>query len=313
MGIAVLLFTGCGKESNPAKEREKVKQFVSNYLNTPQYNVKIHVEMEMEENLSRQADIIGRYHGETIAVIFDNEIINTAPVVSPRIDYILEFPPGNIEIAHSAMESLKDAGFTPVLAQRKELGIIEPFEDIKASFTLRNTSEGKCRIEDEDGITSASFSLQRNSDHIFSLPENSGFGLSEGKYSIVCDFSNEENLSVDDLRIAGFSLSHYELPRYSGGLKNINCIPGRTKKLNAHFTPKNGELHILYYKNDAPMESNIFKCDKVGSYTIKAVATDKKGFTAGSPEIRINVVDVPEGMINPDKFEYGEQYEWPFY
>ncbi len=264
--------------------------------------------MEAEENISLIADVVGQYHGKTIAIIVGNQLINSSPLVSPDIDYLIEFPPADKSFVKTAMESLADAKFAPVLARREELGTIEPFQPIRASFQLRSTSRGECEIDDEAGISQRTFRLERRSDHIFVLPENSGLGLGEGNYSIVCSFSNEKNLTVDDLPAAHFSISKYDFPKYKGGLKETTCSLGTKKKLKAQFSPKDNKLDIHYYRDGQVMDSNIFKCDMVGTYIVQAIATDNNGVTAESPEVKMQVIDVPEGLLDAEKTEYGESY-----
>ncbi len=310
LSLTAIVMVGCEKKEPPFLDREEVKAIISKYLENPQYDVKISMEMEGEDNVSLIADVVGHYRDKTVAVKYEGEVISAAPTVSPKIDYFLEFPSGDESFVKSAMESLKDAKFTPVLAHREDLGTITPIQTIQstqASFRVRNASEGQCQVEDETGIPQATFALDRKKKETFSIPEKPGLKFQEGSYSIICSFSNYDKLSIDDLLTARFAVSKYDFPQYGDGLKDMGCSLGKEKKLEAHFTPKGKALDVVYYSNGKAMKSNVFKCDKVGRYIVKAIATDKNGLKAESPEVEIDVIDVREEFFEGEGGE-GESY-----
>ena len=87
----------------------------------------------------------------------------------------------------------------------------------------------------------------------------------------------------------------------------MGCSLGAEKKLKANFTPKGDALDIVYYSNGDALQSNVFKCDKVGKYAVMAIATDENNLKAESPEVTIDVLDINEEFFEGRGGE-GEAY-----
>ncbi len=294
LSLVMMVMSGCEKKEDTLLDRGKARAIISTYLENPRYDVNISVDIERDTPLV--ADVVGYYQNKTVSVKYGKTFISMAPAISPNIDYYLEFPPGNELFVKSAMESLKAAKFTPVLAQREDLGAITAFQAIHGSFRVRSASEGECYIEDKNGTSLSTFKLKHNSIDMFRIPDNSGFGLmNKGEHELVCSFSNVNGLSTDDLLVARFSIASYDTPKYKDGLKDMICALNAKKILNAHFTSKeDNALDVVYYRDGSVLQSNVFKCDKDGEYTVKAIVTDKNGIKAESPEVTIKVTFIPE-------------------
>jgi len=219
------------------------------------------------------------------------------PNVSLEADYYMSIPKGNAAFIHSAMKSLNEAQFLPVLAQVKDLGVQAANQPIESSFTVRHGTLASCSFLDDSSRTYPGFT-QPIEDQKFSLPSNTGFNLHRGEYTLECIFNDEMNRSTEEISAAHFSLTGGTEIVYKHGLKDTTCIIGHKIPLKAYFsTPDSGSLEIIYYDDGTPLENQTFVCENIGKHQVQAIAVDSKGKRIESPLFTFEVQEIPAAFF----------------
>ena len=330
--VASIIVIGCSEKSeSDVLNSVQARVIIAEYFEDVEFDRSIQADVYLESRVI--ADGLGRYEGKWIAVRYGyGDLEQGAPSISPDIDYYLDIPKGNKRFIQIVMRSLRNAKFTPVLSQVEDFGMMKPFGTIKGMLEVRSADSGECRVVDaylncagafdlkpsgknkfqmpynkeftikNEYHCASEFDLKPSGENKFQMPDNKGFSLKSGHYTLLCDFSAKDGLSIFDVEAATFEVPHHDRPLYQGGLENIICEQDYKITLRAVFVDAKGnKIEPVYYDElGKKMESNVFECYGIGIYAVKAIATDEYGSQSESHEGNIYVIDSEEELWPAD-------------
>lgn len=298
---ASVMVVGCSEKttSNEILDTTQAREIIAEYFEDVEFDRNVKADNYIGSKAS--VDVLGLYKGKWIAIRYGyGDLDQGTPSISPDIDYYLDIPKGNKRFIQSIMMiSLKSARFNPVLSQVEDFGVMKPLGAVKGMLEVRFADSGICRVVDTYLNYASEFDLRSSGKNKFQMPVNKGFGLKEGKYNLLCDFSAKDGSRIDDIEAATFEVPHHNRPLYQGGFEDVYCEQGREIELKAIFVDAKGnKIEPVYYDEfGKKMDSSVYDCFSVGVYAVEAIATDEYASQSESHGATIYVYSIDEGLF----------------